>query len=128
MLNAARFVDRDMLLRYHWGHGVGHVYSHVTRAEATSSGNAVSTPANTHMPISDPADVELDVDISDDAEALEDWEDCDSDSNDTESDDRLDEAFKSDVGSGEEDLIDLSPDSESIHPGIDTLEYDDYRY
>ena len=61
-------------------------------------------------------------------QALEDWEDCDSDSNDTESDDHLDEAFKSDVGSGEEDLIDLSPDSESIHPGIDTLEYDDYRY
>ena len=26
---AQRFVDRDMLLRYHWGLGVGHVYSHV---------------------------------------------------------------------------------------------------
>ena len=24
-----RFVDRDMLLRYHWGLGVGHTYSHV---------------------------------------------------------------------------------------------------
>ena len=128
MLNVARFVDRDMLLHYHWGHGVGHVYSHVTQAEATSSSNAVSMPADTHMPISDLADVKLDVDISDDAKALEDWEDCDSDSNDTESDDCLDEAFKSDVGSEEEDLIDLSPDSASIHPGIDTLEYDDYRY
>ncbi|KIK25266.1 hypothetical protein PISMIDRAFT_43715, partial [Pisolithus microcarpus 441] len=24
-----RFADRDMLLRYHWGLGVGHMYSHV---------------------------------------------------------------------------------------------------
>ena len=24
-----RFVDRDMLMRYHWGLGVGHTYSHV---------------------------------------------------------------------------------------------------
>lgn len=23
-----RFVDRDMLMRYHWGLGVGHVHSH----------------------------------------------------------------------------------------------------
>jgi hypothetical protein len=23
-----RFVDRDMLMRYHVGHGVGHVYAH----------------------------------------------------------------------------------------------------
>ena len=26
---AQRFVDRDMLMRYHWGLGVGHTYSHV---------------------------------------------------------------------------------------------------
>lgn len=23
-----RFVDRDMLMRYHWGLGVGHIHSH----------------------------------------------------------------------------------------------------
>lgn len=23
-----RFVDRDMILRYHWGHGVGHTYAY----------------------------------------------------------------------------------------------------
>ena len=27
-LNLHSFVDRDMLMRYHWGHGIGHVYSH----------------------------------------------------------------------------------------------------
>ena len=25
-----RFVDRDMLMRYHWGLSVGHTYSHVS--------------------------------------------------------------------------------------------------
>lgn len=24
----SRFVDRDMIMRYHWGLGVGHVYAH----------------------------------------------------------------------------------------------------
>ena len=26
-----RFVDRDMVMRYHWGLGIGHVYAHVKR-------------------------------------------------------------------------------------------------
>ena len=29
-----RFVDRDMVMRYHWGLGVGHVYTHNQRVEA----------------------------------------------------------------------------------------------
>ena len=28
LLNYCSFVDRDMAMRYHWGHGVGHTYSH----------------------------------------------------------------------------------------------------
>lgn len=32
-----RFVDRDMLMRYHWGLGVGHVYSHGQSAFATAT-------------------------------------------------------------------------------------------
>jgi len=32
-----RFVDRDMLMRYHWGLGVGHIYSHVQRANGPSA-------------------------------------------------------------------------------------------
>ena len=27
-LTGLRFVDRDMVVRYHWGLGIGHVYSH----------------------------------------------------------------------------------------------------
>lgn len=26
----SRFVDRDMMMRYHWGLGIGHTYSHST--------------------------------------------------------------------------------------------------
>jgi hypothetical protein len=29
-----RFVDRDMLMRYHWGLGIGHAYSHIQPALA----------------------------------------------------------------------------------------------
>ena len=29
----SRFVDRDMVMRYHWGLGVGHVYAHNRRVE-----------------------------------------------------------------------------------------------
>ena len=37
-----RFVDRDMLMRYHWGLGVGHIYSHGQRADGPSA------PTDTH--------------------------------------------------------------------------------
>ena len=102
-----------MLLHYHWGHGVGHVYSH-TRTEFSSSANTVSTSA----------DVDLDLNTGDEA-ASEDQEEWDSVSNNTGSDGRQDESPKSNFGSDEEDLL---SDSESIHPGIDVSEYDDYRY
>jgi hypothetical protein len=44
------FVDRDMVMRYHWGLGVGHTYSHVPGPEisegyTTSRGNSES-PGN----------------------------------------------------------------------------------
>jgi hypothetical protein len=28
LLTCVRFADRDMVMRYHWGLGIGHVYSH----------------------------------------------------------------------------------------------------
>ena len=30
----SRFADRDMLMRYHWGLGVGHVYAHESTTES----------------------------------------------------------------------------------------------
>jgi hypothetical protein len=35
-LTATRFVDRDMLMRFHWGLAVGHVYTHDTRVSDPS--------------------------------------------------------------------------------------------
>jgi len=34
-----RFVDRDMVMRYHWGLGVGHVYSHHSGSGSYSTTN-----------------------------------------------------------------------------------------
>jgi hypothetical protein len=45
-----RFVDRDMVMRYHWGMGVGHVYSHgqavVPNTSATTQIPNITTDAN----------------------------------------------------------------------------------
>ncbi|KAJ2932983.1 hypothetical protein H1R20_g4136, partial [Candolleomyces eurysporus] len=38
-----RFVDRDMIMRYHWGLGVGHRYSHTDAPIENPYGGAVST-------------------------------------------------------------------------------------
>ncbi|KAF8063262.1 hypothetical protein FPV67DRAFT_1563422 [Lyophyllum atratum] len=59
-----RFVDRDMVMRYHWGLGVGHVYSR----QATQ---APPTQPNTSGPSSQPGkgrETDLDVYIDIDAE------------------------------------------------------------
>ena len=119
-----------MLLRYHWGHGVGHVYSHVSQTEADSSCNRASTPSNTH----NWRDFEPNVDSGDEARASDtpdDWEDSDNNSIDTEPDNSLtdhSEGLESDVESEEEALIALYLNSESIHPAIDVLECEDYKY
>jgi hypothetical protein len=34
-----RFVDRDMVMRYHWGLGIGHVYSHHSGSGSYSATN-----------------------------------------------------------------------------------------
>lgn len=38
---ATRFVDRDMVMRFHWGLGVGHVYSHADSSNADTVGRGV---------------------------------------------------------------------------------------
>lgn len=50
-----RFVDRDMLMRHHWGLGVGHTYSHVRDSatdpvESTEERlHAFTEPSSTYM-------------------------------------------------------------------------------
>lgn len=38
------FVDRDMVMRYHFGHGVGHVYSHGSMSDYLRKRQDVSSP------------------------------------------------------------------------------------
>lgn len=45
-----RFVDRDMLLRYHWGLGVGHTYSHIPSSTDESRSAETLSPAS--IPVS----------------------------------------------------------------------------
>ena len=129
-----RFVDRDMLLHYHWGHGVGHAYSHVTRTSAGSDGNGVFTTISSCTPISDPSNFEPNIDSGNqdkESDVPDDWEDLDNDSNDTKSDDPTtghSDGLKSELDSEEEALAASCSVSLSIHPGIDVLECDDYRY
>ena len=43
-MTSYRFVDRDMLMRYHWGFGVGHLYAHTpVSQQGDKSGNNTNT-------------------------------------------------------------------------------------
>ncbi|KAF6747597.1 hypothetical protein DFP72DRAFT_972254 [Ephemerocybe angulata] len=58
-----RFVDRDMLMRYHWGLGVGHRYSHKDApvkgtSEASSSADSDPSEIEEDVPVSDAQDPE----------------------------------------------------------------------
>ncbi|RXW23302.1 hypothetical protein EST38_g2534 [Candolleomyces aberdarensis] len=43
-----RFVDRDMIMRYHWGLGVGHLYSHEDAPNVGNMVNDVAPDADEH--------------------------------------------------------------------------------
>jgi hypothetical protein len=65
-LVARRFVDRDMVMRYHWGLAVGHVYTH---GQTTSKDIAATASNITHE------HSESDLEYAD--TAVGDWEDVD---------------------------------------------------
>ncbi|TFK16402.1 hypothetical protein FA15DRAFT_662187 [Coprinopsis marcescibilis] len=46
-LNIIRFVDRDMFMRYSWGLGVGHIYSHPDAP--SNAANSVSSESNSQI-------------------------------------------------------------------------------
>jgi hypothetical protein len=50
-----RFVDRDMVMRYHWGMAAGHVYTHATpnnicRQAAATDENTTGEPTSSEHP------------------------------------------------------------------------------
>ena len=66
---ALRFVDRDMLMRYHWGLAVGHIYSYGQRANIpTNSTTAQAFGSTTDADSGDEADPEAH-DLIDDSNA-----------------------------------------------------------
>jgi hypothetical protein len=44
-----RFADRDMVMRYHWGLGIGHVYSH-SQAPNRDASTMASAESNSRYP------------------------------------------------------------------------------
>ncbi|KIM65445.1 hypothetical protein SCLCIDRAFT_22648 [Scleroderma citrinum Foug A] len=121
-----RFVDRDMLLRYHWGQGIGHAYSHLTWTEVDPHDDPIPTLVNSHN--SDnfkPGRADDQVEIPD---TPDDWEDVEEDSNNSESGESIIDQDEGWRDSEEEVLIATLCELELVHPGIDVLEYDDYRY
>ncbi|KAJ3530549.1 hypothetical protein NMY22_g8529 [Coprinellus aureogranulatus] len=70
------FVDRDMIMRYTWGHGVGHTYSHGDAPDMPpSESSAVPDPTQENLdeePTHDAAEEERNIDGSHQAEATED--------------------------------------------------------
>ncbi|KIJ10243.1 hypothetical protein PAXINDRAFT_86346, partial [Paxillus involutus ATCC 200175] len=123
-----RFVDRDMLLRYHWGLGVGHTYSHVwggpmvnsqSKSDRLHSPLAHSSmqndsPDRTHATtggssmLEEPGDPDAEFSITD-QDALE-WEGSGGEADTEEDNDELDndafvryEMYGSDSGDGEDE-------------------------
>ena len=50
-----RFADRDMVMRFHWGLGVGHTYSHDVHNNATSTWPASQSDLRRYEDDSSPA-------------------------------------------------------------------------
>ncbi|KAG6905246.1 hypothetical protein DXG01_003988 [Tephrocybe rancida] len=99
------FVDRDMVMRYHWGLAVGHVYSHATCPSAASHTHGLhQTEDDQHLP-DDPVRLDLDQLLS----TLHTIEDLDREVEENEDgfdDDVQDEEDFNDSFSDEEDRID----------------------
>jgi hypothetical protein len=53
-----RFVDRDMVMRYHWGLGVGHIYSHGHHDQPIASGNSSKEDGTIVRPEFGPGDLD----------------------------------------------------------------------
>jgi hypothetical protein len=80
-----RFVDRDMLMRFHFGLGVGHVYSH-HRSTQAEEGNGVRAGV-TRDAMNDTIDEDADDDEDDEEEDDEENEEDEEDNEDEDSTD-----------------------------------------
>jgi hypothetical protein len=58
LLFLVRFVDCDMLVRYHWGHGVGHTYAYDAHTAEKPKSQAIAMGADTVAALSVPPESE----------------------------------------------------------------------
>ncbi len=66
LLKYSRFVDRDMTMRYHWGLGIGHTYSHGKAVGSHPSQQTISSTESGTNPTPREAQTMPQSDISDD--------------------------------------------------------------
>ncbi|KIJ10944.1 hypothetical protein PAXINDRAFT_157475 [Paxillus involutus ATCC 200175] len=65
-----RFINRDMLLRYHWGFAVGHAYTHVKLTPEDTECAAVGPSASTSC-AQNPGSVPVDLDLRSDSDLVQ---------------------------------------------------------
>lgn len=93
LVHRLRFVDRDMLMRFHFGLGVGHTYSHYRTSQANSQDKYIAGFLD-------------DVDTEDDEEVGSHSEDGEEDDAEDQQDEGSDsEATEQQFGSSRESLL-----------------------
>ncbi|KAF5314748.1 hypothetical protein D9611_007063 [Ephemerocybe angulata] len=96
-----RFVDRDMIMRYHWGLGVGHKYSHKDAptkppGEESEAGSPEIAPVEEGSDVEDALMIQADAALDPGGLGAKDG-DCDSDYESDDSAYGLHERFKEDI-------------------------------
>ncbi|KIJ60967.1 hypothetical protein HYDPIDRAFT_31838 [Hydnomerulius pinastri MD-312] len=122
-----RFVDRDMLMRYHWGLGVGHLYACIPKPTKNNesfpqndSGQSDVTPANAAPSNNDPDMGGLgDTDEEGDDEGTL-WTDSEEPANDDSEDD--------DIESDSDVLLDAMYDFDDDQDDIEDIECEGYKF
>lgn len=117
-----RFVDRDMVMRYHWGLGVGHIYSHDTTTHPLATVPLTSSPKPTTASGSqdDPHQTDLDIMVTTDTSVEMDIGATQSKANDLhegdedgEESDRSVEDLRGDVSDSDSDNQEAGEDANS---------------
>jgi hypothetical protein len=118
-VHSPSFVDRDMLMRYHWGLGIGHVYAHDIVANGVTDGSLSKSTAEEPVILAG-LDVELETQGSapeplhvcptDDADGSDDSDDPElgmenRDDDNWDSDDDGDEELEEDPYGSDEDTF-----------------------
>ena len=126
--HSVRFVDRDMVMRYHWGLGVGHVYAYSRPSESTNQADGDVEIRDGVMVTSGST---VDVDLNEPDSQVEELEGHDDDTSWTLELDNLttDEDDTSDMDSDLDVLADATYESEDDQgSSMEDSESGDYKF